>query len=136
MLDALAPYIYIAGMFASVLLVGTTALMAGAAPADAQRPTALALISALITWATLAWIIMEPLPVRWLQSLSLSMWVLLSVLGAVLLWFCRPPAQPEPPAAPPPATPTYPRINGRFVADSSTDVDADLLRRNYRKKST
>lgn len=135
MLDIFAPYIYVAGMFASVLLVGTTALMVGAAAHDAPRPTALALIAALITWATLAWIIMEPLPARWLQSVSLSMWVLLSVLGAVLLWLCRPPKGPEPPPAPPP--PTYPKINGRFVTDSSTQaVDADLLRRTYRKKGS
>lgn len=133
MLDIFAPYIYVVGMMGSVLLVGTTALMAGNAPADTERPTALALISALITWATLAYLIIDPLPVLWLQSLSVSMWALLSVLGAVLLWFCRPPKAPEPPAAPPP---TYPKINGRFVADSNADVDADLLRRNYRKKGT
>ena len=117
MIDALAPFIYIIGMAGSLLLVGTAALVAGNAPDNANRPTALALTGALLTWATLLFIALNPLPARWLQSLSLSVWVLLSALSGVLLWFCRPPHQDEPPAPPPNI---FPRINGHFVTSSRT----------------
>ena len=132
MIELLAPFAYVAAMFVVVLIVGATALVAGNAPDGSTRPAGLALTAALLTWGSLAYVIVAPLPIRWAQSISLSMWVLLSILSAIVFWFCRPIAPEEPPAAPPP--PTYPRINGQFKPSSTTTIDADLLRRTYRKK--
>lgn len=133
MIELLAPFAYIAAMFVVVLIVGATALVAGNAPDGSTRPAALALTAALLTWGTLAYVIVAPLPIRWAQSISLSMWVLLSILSAIVFWFCRPIAPDEPPAPPPP--PPWPMINGKFTTPSTTTIDADLLRCTYRKKS-
>lgn len=135
MIDWLAPYIYVVGMVGSVLLVGATTLAAGVAPADTERPAHLALTAALCTWATTAFIIAEPLPVAWLHALSLSAWVLLSLLCVALVWFCRRVQPPEPPT--PPAEPhVYPRINGQWRTPSDTQtIEADALRRTYRRRA-
>ncbi len=105
----LAPYIYVAGMFCTVLNVGTTALMVRAAPDGEARPAGLALTAALLTWGATIYLIVDPLPVRWLHALSLSAWVAMSLICLALVIMCR---QPAPPAEPP----AFPKINGRYPA--------------------
>ena len=134
MIDVIAPYIYALGMAGGVLLVGTTALMCAIAPDDAQRPAGLALTSALLVWGATIWVVLNPLPVAWHHMVSLATWLPLSAISVAEVWYCRPPAREEPPAPPPPV---YPKINGQFRAPSSTEtIEADLLRRTYRKKGT
>ena len=119
-------------MGVAVLLVGTTALMCAMAPSDAQRPAGLALTSALFVWAATIYVVLNPLPTPWHHMVSLSTWIPLSAISVAEVWYCRPPREPEPPEPPPP---TYPKINGQFRTPSSTDaIEADLLRRTYRKK--
>ena len=133
MIDVIAPYIYALGMAGGVLLVGTTAMMCAIAPDDAQRPAGLALTSALLVWGATIWVMLNPLPTPWHHMVSLATWLPLSVISVAEVWYCRPPVREEPPPPPPP--PVYPKINGKFSTPSSTEaIEADLLRRTYRKK--
>lgn len=120
MIDAIAPYIYVAGMFCTVLNVGTTALMLHAAPDGEARPAGLALTAALLTWGATIYLIVDPLPVRWLHALSLSAWVAMSLICLALVTMCH---QSAPPAKPP-----LPRINGEYKFPSQH-------RRTYRLRT-
>jgi len=108
----IAPYLHVAGMACAVLLLATTALMVRAAPDDAPRPAGLALTAALLTWGATIYLLADPLPVRWLNALSLSAWVIMSITCLALVILCRKPAEPPPP--------DFPKINGKFPAQRRT----------------
>ncbi len=130
MVDMIAPYIYALGMACGVLLVGTTALMAAVAPADAGRPAGLALTSALLVWGATIYVVLNPLPVAWHHMVSLATWLPLSAISVAEVWYCRPPAREEPPAPPPQV---FPKINGQWPKSTQTTTTQRTYRLRTRK---
>lgn len=105
------PYIYLIGAALDVLIMGTTALVAYGTAIDSRWPFTLALVAALFTWATVAFLILNPFSPTWQYMGSMAIFIPLSVIAVALLWNCRPIDTPPPP--PPPAA-SYPKINGQF----------------------
>ena len=102
---------YVPGLAIAILLLGAAVLIAKQSECP-PRVRVLAALAMSCTWGATAYSVVDPLPEQWLHALSLSAWVLMSLLSLILFAVSGEKDDGQPPTTTPSTTAT-PRYSSR-----------------------